>query len=41
MSKRKTTAEFIEQAKAFHGDKFDYSKTEYIHSNQKVVIICA
>jgi hypothetical protein len=40
MSKRKTTAEFIEHAKAIHGDKFDYSKTEYIHSNQKVVIIC-
>jgi len=40
MSKRKTIAEFIEQAKAFHGDKFDYSKTEYINTKTKIIIIC-
>ncbi len=25
-SRRKTTAEFIEQAREVHGDKYDYSK---------------
>jgi len=34
------TYDFIQKAIAFHGDKFDYSKTEYIHSNQTVIIIC-
>ena len=27
-----TTAEFIEKAKAVHGDKYDYSKVEYVNS---------
>jgi len=40
MGKTKTTAEFIRQAIAFHGDKFDYSKMEYIHSNQNIIIFC-
>ena len=31
---------FIEKAKAVHGDKYDYSKTEYIDMHTKVVIIC-
>ena len=35
-----TTAEFIEKAKQVHGDKYDYSKTEYIDSHTKVSIIC-
>ena len=29
MSKRKTTEEFIAEAKAVHGDKYDYSKVNY------------
>ena len=37
--KRKTTEEFIEQARAVHGDKYDYSKVEYTGSQQKVCII--
>ena len=32
--------EFIERAKKIHGDKYDYSKVEYINSNIKVCIIC-
>ena len=35
-----TTEEFIKRAKLIHGDKYDYSKVEYINSNLKVCIIC-
>jgi very-short-patch-repair endonuclease len=38
--KNKTTADFIKEAKEIHGNKYDYSKVEYIKSNQKVKIIC-
>ncbi len=31
---------FIKRAKLVHGERFDYSKTEYKTSYQKVVIIC-
>ena len=34
------TDEFIRQSKEHHGDKYDYSKTEYIHNLKEVVIIC-
>ena len=34
------TEQFIERAKKVHGDKYDYSKTEYINSSTKVCIIC-
>src|ERR1035437_381577 len=36
----KTTKEFILKAKEIHGDKYDYSKVEYIGSHNKVIIIC-
>ena len=39
MAKR-TKEEFIERAKKIHGDKYDYSKVEYINSKTKVCIIC-
>ena len=32
--------QFIEKAKKVHGDKYDYSKVEYINSQTKVCIIC-
>ena len=32
--------EFIEKAKKIHGDKYDYSKVEYINNKTKVCIIC-
>lgn len=31
---------FIEKAKQVHGDKYDYSKVEYVNSHTKVCIIC-
>lgn len=40
MSKKKTTEEFIEQAIKIHGDKYDYSKVEYINAKTKICIIC-
>ena len=40
MPKKLTTEEFIEKAKAVHGDKYDYSKVEYVNSHTKVCIIC-
>ena len=39
-SKRKTTAQFIKDAIKVHGDKYDYSKVEYINNKIKVCIIC-
>lgn len=40
MSKKLTTEEFIERAKEVHGDKYDYSKVEYVNNRTKVCIIC-
>ena len=37
---KRTREQFIEKAKEIHGDKYDYSKVEYINSKQKVCIIC-
>ena len=34
------TQNFIEKAKEVHGNKYDYSKVEYINSKTKVCIIC-
>ena len=38
--KRKTTEEFIREAKIIHGDKYDYSKVVYTNSNSKVTLVC-
>lgn len=35
-----TKEKFIERAKKIHGDKYDYSKIEYINTKVKVCIIC-
>ena len=40
MGKRLTLAEFIERTKEVHGNKYNYSKTEYVNSQVKVCIIC-
>ncbi len=40
MANRLTTEEFIIRAKKVHNDKYDYSKTKYNHSTDKVKIIC-
>ena len=37
----KTTAQFIQESKEIHGDKYDYSKVEYINAKSKVNIICS
>ena len=39
-NKRLTTEEFIRRAKDVHGDRYDYSKVEYINAMKKVCIIC-
>lgn len=36
----KTTKQFIEDAKKIHGDKYDYSKVEYVNSRTNICIIC-
>lgn len=35
-----TTEEFIQKAKAIHGDKYDYSKVDYVNNHTKVIIMC-
>ena len=35
-----TTAEIIEQFKAVHGDRYDYSKVNYVNKTTEVRIIC-
>ena len=40
MRKRKTTEEFIADAKKVHGDKYDYSKVVYLQNKQRITIIC-
>ena len=37
---RMTREEFIEKARKVHGDKYDYSKSDYKGSHKKVCIIC-
>ena len=32
--------EFIQKARKIHGDKYDYSKVEYVNSKTKVCIVC-
>lgn len=39
-TKSMDTKEFIERAKKINGNKYDYSKTEYIRSFKKVTITC-
>ena len=34
------TDEFIKKAREVHGDKYDYSKVEYVNNHTKVCIIC-
>jgi hypothetical protein len=40
MAKRVTTEEFIARAKRLHGDRYDYSKTNYSNAQTKLTIIC-
>jgi len=36
----KTTEDYIEEARAKYGDRFDYSKTVYVDSRTKIIVIC-
>ncbi|MDH5572515.1 MAG: hypothetical protein OEY89_12170 [Gammaproteobacteria bacterium] len=40
MAKRVTTEEFVNRAKAVHGDRYDYSLAEYKGIHKNVIIIC-
>ena len=40
MSQKLTTEEFIKKAREVHGDKYDYSKVEYVNNSTPVVIVC-
>ena len=40
MSNKLTKEIFIEKSRKIHGEKYDYSKVEYINSQTKVCIIC-
>ena len=40
MAKKKTTSMFISEARSVHGDKYDYSKTTYINTHTKIIVIC-
>ena len=35
-----TNEEFVNQAKAIHGDKYDYSKVQYQNTDTKITIVC-
>ena len=37
---KKTLSEFINDAREIHGDKYDYSKVNYVNNQTKVCIIC-
>ena len=36
-----TTEQFIEKARSIHGDKYNYSKVNYINNKTKVTITCS
>lgn len=40
MPRKRTREDFIERARAIHGDKYDYSKVVYKGVHEKVCIIC-
>jgi len=39
-SLRMTNEDFINKAKAVHGDRYDYSKVQYVYNKTEVCIIC-
>lgn len=40
MGKLLTTEEFIVRSKCIHGERYDYSKSEYIGRNKQIILIC-
>jgi hypothetical protein len=41
MPEKLTTETFIAKARAVHGDRYDYSKVEYVRAQELVTIICS
>ena len=41
MPERKDTATFVAEARAIHGDKYDYSRVQYVSQHSHVEIICS
>lgn len=39
-TRKSTTSEFIERVTKVHGDKYDYSKVEYVNATTKICIVC-
>lgn len=39
-TRRKTKEQFIKESKTVHGDKYDYSKVDYVNGETEVIIIC-
>lgn len=40
MSRRLTTAEFIEKSNKAHSNKYDYSKSIYVKNSDKIIVTC-
>ena len=40
MSRLSNKEEFVEKARKVHGDRYDYSKVDYVNNHTKVCIIC-
>lgn len=40
MSKKLTTVEFVARCRVTHGDKYEYTKTNYVNQKTKVVVTC-
>ena len=39
-NKNLTKESFIEEARKVHGDKYDYSKVDYVDAHTPITIIC-
>lgn len=39
-TRRKTTTEFIREATQVHGERYEYSQTDYTHGEENVKIVC-
>ena len=35
-----TTPDFVNECRAIHGDKYDYTRTEYTHSQAPIIVTC-
>ena len=40
MPRKKTKEEFLTQVREVHGEKYDYSKVDYVGSDAKICVIC-